>query len=103
MNVGCFTRERHPTERTATLAEKRTNVRGNKSWEVVGVLHAALKGKRANVIAVVEGDRSHLLQAQHAFNVARHRVKRLLLICLRIASAQFQGLLEGHAVRNVSV
>src|SRR5580693_8840439 len=103
VNVGGFARERDPAERTASCAEQRTNIGRNESREIVGVLHTALEREGADVVSVVECDRSHLLQTQHAFDVARHGVERLLCIGLRIALAQFERLREGHAVRNVSV
>ena len=45
---------------------------GTNPGNIVGVLDAVLEGKGADVVAVVEGHRAHLLQLQHAFNVARH-------------------------------
>src|SRR2546428_8282955 len=64
-------------------------------------LHDALP--ISDVVAIVECDRSHLLQTQHAFDVARHRIQRLLLIGVRIALAQFERFGESHSVRNISV
>ena len=56
VNVGGLTGERDPAERAAAFAEQRTNVGGHESGEIVGVLHAALEGEGADVVAVVEGD-----------------------------------------------
>ncbi len=103
VNVGRFAGQRYPAEWSAAFAKQRTNICGHESGEVVGVLDAALKGEGADVVSVVEGDRAHLLQAQHAFDVPRHGIERFFLIRLRIALAQLERRFEGHAVRYISV
>ena len=83
-DIRSLARKRNPPKRPASLAKKRTNIFRNESRKVVSILHATLKRERSNVVSVVKGDRSHLLQPQHAFHVLRHRVERALLISLRI-------------------
>ena len=78
VNVGGIARQRRPAERPAAFAEQRTNIGRHKSREIVSVLHAVLEGEGADVVAVVEGHRAHLLQLEHAFDVARHGVERAL-------------------------
>src|SRR5262249_4823874 len=63
-------RERYPAERSAALAEQRTDIGGHEARKIVGILHAALEGEGADIVAVIEGHAAHLLQAQHALNVA---------------------------------
>ena len=82
VNVGGIARERRPAERAAAFAEQRTNVGGHEAREIEGVFHAVLEGEGADVVAVVEGDRAHLLQLEHAFDVAGHGVERLLRYAL---------------------
>src|SRR5208282_5340412 len=84
-DVRSLARKRRPPERPAPFAKQRPNIRRNESRKVISILNAALKRKGPNVVAVVEGDRAHFLQTQHAFHVLRHGVKRPLLISLRIA------------------
>ena len=103
VNVGRIARERRPAERPASFAEQRTNVRRHESGKIVGVLHAVLEGEGANVVAVVEGDRAHLLQLEHALDVARHGVERALDVCLGIALAQLQRGFQRHAAGHVAV
>jgi len=84
MNVRSLARQRHPAEGPASFAKQRTDVCRHEAGKVVGILHAALERKRADVVAVIECHRSHLLQPQHAFHVRRYRIERFFLICLRI-------------------
>ena len=62
-----------------------------------------LKGKGADVVAIIERNAAHLLQPQHALHVARHGVERAFQIRLGIALAQLQRLLQRHAVGHVAV
>ena len=103
VNVGGIAGKRRPAERPAAFAEQRTNVRGHESGKIVSVLHAVLEGEGANVVAVVEGDRAHLLQLEHAFDVARHGVERALDICFGIALAQRQRVFQRHAAGHIAV
>src|ERR1019366_3113996 len=73
-DIRSLARKRHPPERPAPFAKQRTNIRRNESRKVISILHAALKRERANIIAVVERDRAHFLQTQHAFHVLSHGV-----------------------------
>src|SRR5271166_1189430 len=103
VDVGGIAGERRPAKRAAAFAEERPNVGGHEAREIVGVLHAMLKSEGANVVPVVEGDGAHLLELEHAFNVAGHGVERLLDIGLGIALAQLESGFERHAARYVAV
>src|SRR5579864_5001851 len=70
MNVGRLTGERGPAKRPAAFAEQRTNVSRDEAGEIVSVFDALLEGKCAYVVAVVESDRAHFLQREHAFDVS---------------------------------
>src|SRR6266542_6003844 len=70
-NVARCARQGDPAEGTAPLAEERTNISLHKTGKVVGVLHSLAEGKGADIVAVIERDRAHLLHAQHAFDVVR--------------------------------
>ena len=62
-----------------------------------------LKGKCANIVSVIECDRAHFLQAQHAFDVTSDGIERLFFVGLRITFAQLERLFESHPVWHVSV
>ena len=64
-----------PAEGAAAFAEQRTNVGRNEAGEIVGILDTTLEGESAYVVAVVESHCTHLLQAQHAFNMAGHGIE----------------------------
>ena len=57
-------------------------------------LHAVIEGELADVVAVVEGDGAHLLELEHAFDVAGHGVERLLEVALGIGLAKAFGRLQ---------
>ena len=83
-DVRSFAGKRCPTKRSATFAEQRTDVGGNESRKIIRILYAPLVGKGTDIVAVIKRDRSHFLQAQHAFDVLRHGVERAFLIRVRI-------------------
>ena len=96
-------RQGRPAEGTFALAKQGTNIRRHKAREVVRVFYSLLECECAYVVAIIEGDRAHLLQAQHAFHVARHGRHGLRLVGLGIAGTQRESFLEGHAVGHVAV
>src|SRR5689334_12939716 len=73
-NVSGVATERHPAEWAAAFTKQRTDIRRYKARKIIGVLHTLLEGKRPDVVAVIKSDAAHLLQTQHALNVAGHRV-----------------------------
>ena len=85
MNVRWFSRKRDPAERTASFAKKGTNIRGYEAGEGIGILYTLLERERANVVAVIESDRAHFLQTQHAFDVAGDCVQRFFFVASRVA------------------
>ena len=56
----------------------------------------------AQVVAVVEGVGTALLQLDHLLAVAHHRAEGLGLVTLRVRRAQRQGSLERHAVGHIA-
>src|SRR5436190_22554030 len=68
----------NPTERTFSLAKKRADVRRNEPGDIVGVLDTGLFCLGADVIAIIEGDGTALLQFQHRADVLSHRFHRAL-------------------------
>ncbi len=88
VNVGRIAGERRPAEGAAAFAEERTDVGGHEAGEIECVFHAVIEGELADVVAVIEGDGAHLLELEHAFDVAGHGVERLLEVGLRVGLAQ---------------
>ena len=64
--------QRGPPERALALAEQRTNVFGHEARDCKRVGDAGLDGLRANVVAVVEGDRAAALHLEHRRHVSAH-------------------------------
>src|ERR1700692_1331668 len=102
-DIGSLARKRGPAKWASAFAKKRPNIGRNKSRKVVSIFHAALKREGTNIIAIVERNRAHCLQAQHAFDVLCHRIERALLIRLWIAQAQFERGFKRHAVWHIAI
>src|SRR5712692_5203141 len=92
IDVRRLTRERHPAERPAALAEKRPDVRWHEAGKIVGVLDALLESKRADVVAVVKRDCAQLLQREHPADVLGNRFHGAIAVLLRVAPAQLGSL-----------
>src|SRR5262249_55625265 len=61
VNVRWITRERYPPERPFALAEQRTNVGRDETGIIEGVLDSGVKSALAQIIPVIENDRSRFL------------------------------------------
>jgi hypothetical protein len=57
----------------------------------------------SNVVAVIEGDRTLLLQCEHRIDVDRHGSHRALDVAVRIFPSQRERVFEGHLMRHVAV
>jgi hypothetical protein len=95
--------ERRPSERPLALAEQRPDVLGHEARDVERVGHAGLTRLRADVVAVVEGNRAPVLEHQHGAHVRGHRRHGSRDVVLGIAIAQPVRFVERHAVRDVAV
>ncbi len=95
--------ERHPAERALAATEERADERGHEAGEVHRVLDARAQRLPAQVVAVVEDDRAHLVEVEHRAHVLGHRVQRAALILLRVALAQLCRLVERQPGGNVAV
>ena len=82
----------NPAEWTFSFAKERADILRNKTGNIVGVLDAGILGLGANVIAIIEGDGTALLQFQHRVDVLSHRLHRTLHVSIRIFRAQRDGL-----------
>src|ERR1700683_5788571 len=102
INIRRFTGKRSPTKRPAPFAKQRTNVGRDKSRKIVRVLHTLLESESADVISVIEGDRSQLLQREHAFDMLGDRFERTLAIGLWIARTQLGRLRHIKSLRNIT-
>ncbi len=67
-------RQRDPAERTDTTAEQRADVGRHETGEIEGIGHADFFGHLTNVVAVVEGRNTGLLEREHGFDVFGHRL-----------------------------
>src|SRR5579864_3826615 len=54
VNIRRLARQGHPAERTASFAEQRANICRYESRKVIRILHATLKRKGPDVVAIVE-------------------------------------------------
>src|SRR5690242_14626175 len=102
MNVGRLAGKRGPAERSAAFAEEWANVSGHEAGKIVCVLDALLESEGADVVAVVERDRAHFLQSEHAFDVRGDGFHRALAIRLRITLAKFLSCVECETLWNVA-
>src|SRR6185437_14821582 len=89
MNVRRLAGKRGPAKRTAAFAKQRANVSGNEPRKVVSICQTLLESECADVVAIVESDRAHFLQGEHAFHVSGDGLHGPLAIGLGIALAQF--------------
>src|SRR5947209_10864786 len=89
-NVSGIAGKRCPAEGAASFTEEWTNIGWHEAGKIIGILDAPLECKSTDVVAVVKSNAAHLLQAQHAFDVAGDGVERALLITMRVALAQLQ-------------
>src|SRR3569832_1682762 len=73
-NVLWITRQRHPAKRSFPFAEERANVLRHEARYLKCILATRVEREIANVVAVIDSDRSHALQRDHCFDVSRHRL-----------------------------
>src|SRR5690606_2351013 len=71
-DIRSFTRKGRPAKRPAPQTELRTDIRGHETWKVERASKARLLSPLPQVIAIVEGDRSSIHQADHLLDVRRH-------------------------------
>ncbi len=102
-DVRHLARQRRDPERALALAEERTDERGHETGEVERVLDSGLTRERADVVAVVEGHRSAVLEGEHRPHVLRHRGLRPPDVVVGVARAKRERIGQGQAVGDVSV
>src|SRR5579875_3797586 len=102
MNVGRLSGKRGPTKWPAAFAEEGPDVCGHEAGKIVSVFYALLESERADVVTVVEGDRSQLLQCEHSFNVNGNGFEGAPPVGFRIGFAQIRGLLDGEVLWDVT-
>src|SRR2546430_6472423 len=85
-DVGRVTRERDPTEGTASFGEQRADVRGDEARVAEGIRESGRLGFAAQVVPVVERDRSALGDRPDRLSVARDRPARAADAVLRVVS-----------------
>src|SRR5438309_12029866 len=82
----------NPAEWTFPLAKKRSDILRNEPGNIVGIPDTGFFGLGADVIAIIEGDSTALLQFQHRADVLSHRLHRTLHVFIWIFCAQRDGL-----------
>ncbi len=87
-DVGGIAGERHPAEWANAATEQRADEGGHEAGEVHRILHADTQRLPAQIVAVVEDDRAHLVEVEHRAHMLGHRGERAALILLRVALAQ---------------
>jgi hypothetical protein len=101
-DVGWVAGQGDPAERTAALAELRSDERRHEARVIECVGDAGLLRLRAQVVPVVEDDRAGALEVEHRPDVGRHRATRAALVFVGEGGAQLQGVGQGHLVRDVA-
>ncbi len=95
--------ERDPPEGPLPAAEERPDELGHEAGYLERVGDARLHRLRADVVAIVERDRTGILKLAHRAHVESHRGDGPDHVFLRFLGAQADRVLEGDAGRHVPV
>ena len=95
--------ERRPAKGAFAFAEEGADIGRNKTGEVEGVFQTMFLCLATQVVAVIEHNRSGLLQINHRLAMLNHRIIGTVDVFVRIRSAQRQCLLIGDAVGYVAI
>src|SRR3974390_1402712 len=101
-DVRTFSGKCRPAERTFAFAEQGANVGRNKAGKIISLFHSSFVSESADVVAVVEGDRTEFMQIEHALDVLAHGGDGVLAIFQRVGFAKFKRLVECHSIGDVT-
>ena len=91
-----------PPEWPFPLAEEWSDEGRHESGEVEGIRHTRLLGLCADVVAVVEDDRTGALEGEHGPDVLGDGLHGPMQVRVRIRCAEIEGLLEGEAGGHIA-
>ena len=94
-------RQGGPAEGALALAEEGADEGRHEAGEVEGIGHPGFMRLLADVVAVVEDDRSRLLEGEHGSHVIGHRRHGAADVLVRVALAERVGFCQADASRHV--
>src|SRR5207247_10991392 len=88
-----ITDERAPPERAAYLAEQRSDVLLYKAGKLKGFLQPSVEGLLADIVAVLENDRSSPAHVDHCLDVGRNALRGSFKILFRVGLSKLVSFL----------